>query len=253
MQYQVLYEMSFLNYRLIFFVFITKCTAEVMYTTDFNFRAQPGSRTCFFEKAKASQVMEVYYQVLDGQHGDLDISLDIIDPTGNKIVSDYKRSENSIIMDLVLDGEYSVCLDNTFSVVNSKLVFIYVMIEDQQNETVSEADTEFNVLSGAGNEEKQVEALHWRGTDDTDEPYYIAVEYIADSMSRTLKHVVKARHMLDLFAASKSRDSYIASEDTFIVDLWSGIQISFMCITGFVQVYMIKKLFQRTKNYKTLL
>lgn len=236
--------MSSLGYNLILFMLLSKCTAEVIYTTDLSFLVDPGSRTCFFEKGKAGQMIEVYYQVLNGQHGDLDISLDVIDPIGNKIVSDYKKSENSVIKDLVLDGDYAVCLDNTFSVMNSKLVFIYVMIEDDQSETVSEAETKVSVIEGGdGNKAKQVEALHWTGTDDTDGPYYIPVEVIANSMSRTLKHVVRARHMLDLYAASKSRDSYIVKESTFIVDLWSGMQIGCMCVIGLMQVYMIKNLF----------
>lgn len=216
-----------------------------MYTNDFNFRVDPGGRTCFFEKGKAGQMMEVYYQVIDGQHGDLDISLDVIDPTGNKIVSDYKKPENAIIKDLILDGDYAFCLDNTFSVMNSKLVFIYVTIEDQASETVQENNTsaDVSVLDSEGNEVKQVEALHWMGTDYNGEQYYIPVENIADCMSRILKHVVKARHMLDLYAASKSRDAHIAFEDTFVVDMWSGLQISFMCVVGLMQVYMIKKLF----------
>ncbi|KOB69429.1 Transmembrane emp24 domain-containing protein 1 [Operophtera brumata] len=231
----------------VFVIVLSKCAAEVMYTSDFNFRVEPGGRTCFYEKGKAGQMMEVYYQVLDGQHGDLDISLDVIDPIGEKIVSDYKKSQNAIIKDLVLDGVYSVCLDNTYSIMNSKLVFVYVMIEDQASET-PEPEAEVSVVDNEGNEVKQVEALHWMGTDEAGEPYYIAVEHVADSMSRTLRHVVKARHMLDMYAATKSRDSYVAFEETFVVDMWSGFQISFMCVVGLVQVYMIKKLFRSPKD-----
>lgn len=230
-------------------VLLSECAAaDVMYTSDFNFRVEPGGRTCFFETGKVGQMMEIYYQVLDGQHGELDISLDVIDPAGNKIVSDYKKAENAIIKDLDLDGAYSICLDNTFSIMNSKLVFVYVMIEDQANETVQESEAEVSVVDNEGNEVKQIEALHWMGTDEEGEPYYIAVEHVADSMSRTLKHVVKARHMLDMYAASKSRDSYMAFEETFVVDIWSGFQISCMCIVGLVQVYMIKKLFKSPKD-----
>lgn len=235
--------MGSIGYYLVFLMLSSKCAAEVMYTTDFRFQVDPGSRTCFFEKGKAGQMMEVYYQVLDGQHGDLDISMDVIDPTGNIIVSDFKKPENSVIMDLLIDGDFSFCLDNTFSVMNSKLVFINVMLENQQSGNVTEAETVVGVLENDRNHGNQTEALHWTGTDVNDEQYYVPVADIADSMSRTLKHVSKARHMLYLYAASKSRDSYLAIEGTFMVAMWSAIQISCMCAVGLGQVCMIKKLF----------
>ncbi|XP_063367323.1 transmembrane emp24 domain-containing protein 5-like [Cydia amplana] len=220
------------------------CAAQVTtYETDMNFRVEPGDRTCFFEKGKAGQILEATYQVIDGQHGDLDISFDVVAPDGRELVSDYKQPYNSLIMELEQDGDYVFCLDNTFSVMNSKLVFVSVMIEDKVAEAIENA-TE----PGVGVVE-QKEVLEWTGTLPNGEVYYIEVAHIADSLTRTLKHVVRARHLLDIYGASKSRDTYAAFEDTFIVDLWSAFQITFMCAVGTLQVYMIKKLFNKsTKN-----
>lgn len=246
--------MAFLSLLFIIGGFIfSNCNAagEMMLVKDFHFRVEPGGRTCFFESGKTGQTMEIYYQVVDGQHGDLDISLDVIDSAGSKIVSDYKKSENAIIKELVLDGDYAICLDNSFSVMNSKLVFVYVMIEDQdKSKKENEVEAEVTTLDDKGNEVKEVEELHWTGTADNGEPYYVSVAHIADSMSRTLKHVVQARHMLDLYSATKSRDSYLAFEGTFVVDMWSSFQIIFMCVVGLVQVFMIKQLFKSPKDFE---
>ncbi|XP_047993986.1 transmembrane emp24 domain-containing protein 5-like [Leguminivora glycinivorella] len=227
------------------FLILRACTAQVTtFETDMNFRVEPGDRTCFFENGKAGQILEASYQVIDGQHGDLDISFDIVAPDGTMLASDYKQPYNSLIMELKQDGDYVFCLDNTFSVMNSKLVFVYVLIEDKVAEVIEKAtDPEANVTS------VEKEVLEWRGTLPNGEVYYMEVAQIADSLSRTLKHVVRARHLLDVYGASKSRDSYAAFEDTFIVDLWSAFQITFMCGVGTLQVYMIKKLFNKsTKN-----
>ncbi|XP_061721594.1 transmembrane emp24 domain-containing protein 5-like [Cydia pomonella] len=221
------------------------CAAQVTtYETDMNFRVEAGDRTCFFEKGKAGQILEASYQVIDGQHGDLDISFDIVAPDGQVLASDYKQPYNSLIMELEQDGDYVFCLDNTFSRMNSKLVFVYVMIEDKVAEIIDKATEQ-----GVNVDVEQEEVLEWTGTLPNGEVYYMEVAHIADSLTRTLKHVVRARHLLDMYGASRSRDIYAAFEDTFIVDLWSAFQITFMCAVGMLQVYMIKKLFNKsTKN-----
>lgn len=231
----------------------SKCYAEkpIIFETDVNFRVEPGSRTCVFERAKAGQVMEVFYQVLDGQHGDLDISFDVIAPNSAKLVTDYKKSQNSIIMDLELDGDYAFCLDNTYSVMNSKLVFLYILIEDKDK--MEESDAEVAVVDEEGGEKKEEEVLEWSGVDENGEQYFIEVTAIIESISRTLSQVLKARHLLDIYSATKSRDSYMAIEDTFIVDVWSGLQITLMFVVGMLQVYTIKKLFNRPSDgYKSM-
>ncbi|KAJ2953360.1 hypothetical protein O0L34_g950 [Tuta absoluta] len=205
-----------------------------------NFRIEPGAKTCFFETGTAGQIMEAKYQVTDGQHGDYDITFQITDPKGQLIVDDHKQSHNSYILDVEHTGDYVFCMDNAHSVMNSKLVFVYVMIEDKpvqpvEGEEAVETTTEQN----------ETEVLEWTGFDENNEPYYLPVASIADSVTRTLRHVVKARHALNQYGAMKTRDSYLAFEDTFIVDVWSSFQISCMCVVGMVQVYMIKKLFNR--------
>ncbi|XP_047537030.1 transmembrane emp24 domain-containing protein 1-like [Vanessa atalanta] len=234
--------------KFLFIIVLSKLVAtDQIYETDMNFRVEAGTKTCFFEKGKAGQMMELYYQVLDGQHGDLDISVDVIDPRGIKLISDYKHSQNSIIMDLEYEGDYVFCLDNTYSVMNSKLVFVYVVIEDKK----SENETEVSVVDSEGQEHTEEEILEWVGEEHNGDKYTVKVTDIAASLMRTLNYVVRARHMLDMYSASKSRDSYIAIEDTFIVDMWSAFQITFMMCVGFVQVYMIKKLFDRPCNIQS--
>nr|XP_021186336.2 transmembrane emp24 domain-containing protein 5-like [Helicoverpa armigera] len=233
---------------LIIFIMMMMCTicaSQNIYVSDVNFRIEPGERMCVYESGKVGQMLEVYYQVLDGQHGDLDINFEVSDPKEIKLVSDFKKSENSIIMDLTVDGDYAFCMDNTFSMMNSKLVFLYILLEDKQ--PASDAEAEVAVVDADGTEQKEV--LEWAGVDEKGETYYLELAPMADSLSTTLAHVIKSRHLLNIYAASKSRDSYMAFEDTFIVDVWSGFQISLMFVVGMLQVYMIKKLFNNAHHH----
>lgn len=186
-------------------------------------------------------MLEIQYEVIDGQHGDWDISFEVIDPNENKLLEDYKKTRNEFIFELQVDGEYVFCLDNTFSLMNSKLVFVYVLFENKE-----ETDEGIQISVEDEDQGEHLEqVLEWQGIDEDGKPYYIEVSNITNSLTRILKHVLKARHLLDLYGVSKTRDSYLATEDTFIVDMWSGFQISLMLIVGMVQVFMIKKLFTR--------
>ncbi|XP_038206522.1 transmembrane emp24 domain-containing protein 5-like [Zerene cesonia] len=214
---------------------------QAIFESDVNIRIDAGTRTCIFEKGQAGQIMEFYYQVLDGQHGDLDISVDVFDPKGNKIIAEHKKTQNSIIMDLENSGDFVFCLDNTHSVMNSKLVYFYVVIEDKEKDQ----ETTVNAVGNDGHEYEEGEVVEWIGTDANGEEYAMNVSEIIEYLRRVLNHVVRARHMLDIYSATKTRDSYLALEDTFIVDVWSTFQITFMVCVGMIQVYMIKRLFDR--------
>lgn len=239
--------------RIVFYILASAiwgcCVTQLYNANDMNFRVEPGARLCFYEEGRAGQMLEIHYEVIDGQHGDWDISFEVIDPNGNKLLEDYKKSRNEIIFYLELDGEYVFCLDNTFSLVNSKLVFVYVLFENKQETNAEQhhEESEVNVVDDTGiqHPEQEEEVLEWQGFDEEGNPYYIEVSNITECMTRILKHVLKARHLLDLYGVSKTRDNYLATKDTFIVDMWSGFQISFMLIVGMLQVYMIKKLFDR--------
>lgn len=230
-------------YRVVFYILVSaicrSCVAQTYNENDMNFRVEAGSRLCFYEKGKAGQMLEIHYEVIDGQHGDWDISFEVIDPNEKTLLQDYKKTRNEVIFNLEVDGEYVFCLDNTFSLMNSKLVFVYVLFEDKEE---TNEEMQVSVVNEDGSEHPE-QVLEWEGIDEDGKPYYIEVSNITDCMTRVLKHVLKARHLLDLYGVSKTRDSYLAIEDTFIVDMWSGFQISLMLIVGMVQVFMIKKLF----------
>lgn len=95
----------------------------------------PGARDCFYESAKAGQIVDIEYQVIDGSHGDLDINFDLADSNGRLIYSDYKKLENSHRFKLPHDAELSFCFNNDFSRINSKTVFFEIIIEQEDEDS----------------------------------------------------------------------------------------------------------------------
>lgn len=110
----------------------------------------PGGRDCFYESAKAGQIVDIEYQVIDGSHGDLDISFDLADSNGRLIYSDYKKSDNIHRFKLPHDTELSFCFNNDFSRMNSKTVFFEIIIEKEDDDA---GWSNFDILEGLSPEE----------------------------------------------------------------------------------------------------
>lgn len=92
-------------------------------------KIDPGEIECFYEKAQKNQIIDFEYQVIDGGHGDLDISFELQNPNGHPIVTEYKKSDNIHRIDVQVDGDYRFCFDNSFSSFNAKTVFFELIVE----------------------------------------------------------------------------------------------------------------------------
>lgn len=92
-------------------------------------RIEPGAIECFYERSQKNQVIDFEYQVIDGGHGDLDISFELQNPNGHPMVTEYKKSDNIHRFDVLVDGDYRYCFDNSFSSFNTKTVFFELIIE----------------------------------------------------------------------------------------------------------------------------
>lgn len=106
----------------------------------------PGKEDCFYQKASKGEAIDIEYQVIDGGHGDLDITFHLVDPTGRILVADFKKSENSHRATVKMDGDHKFCFDNTFSSYNAKTVFFELIIENEnEDDWGSDEDIDFQV------------------------------------------------------------------------------------------------------------
>lgn len=66
--------------------------------------------------------------------GELDINFFITGPDGSIITSDDRKMDSLHSVDVKATGEYTVCLDNSFSHLTEKMVFIDIIIDDDSGE-----------------------------------------------------------------------------------------------------------------------
>lgn len=104
--------------------------AETVYSQrEFTVRVEPGTTKCFYERTQKNQIIDFEYQVIDGEHGDLDISFELQNPNGHAMITEYKKSDNIHRFDAIVEGDYRFCFDNSFSSFNTKTVFFELIIE----------------------------------------------------------------------------------------------------------------------------
>lgn len=103
---------------------------------DMTVHIEAGERSCFFEYAKPNQIIDVEYQVIDGGHGDLDVSFELTNPNGYHLVREYKKSDNIHRVKVTTDGDHEFCFDNSFSTFSRKTVYFEIIIEAETDAKV---------------------------------------------------------------------------------------------------------------------
>lgn len=124
-------------------------------------------------------------------------------------------------------GDYQFCFDNTISHFNSKTVFFELIIEDPNNPS----DDENSVFS-------DMEGL------SPEEFYDMKVQDIQDIIHNVRGKITKARQLQDMLRSFEARDRNIAELNCERVNLFSVIIIVTMLCVGFLQVFMIRSLFE---------
>lgn len=181
-----------------------------------------GQVSCFFETAKQGQLMDLDYSVIDGGHGDLDISFTLAEGNGKILFNDYKRSENIHRIDVKSDQIFRFCFDNSFSTFNRKTVFFELIIEAQGDENANSFD---------------YEGLN------PEEVYDVQVQDIYDSVIKVKGFLQRAKQYQDILSTYEARDRNIAEQNFHRVNIWSFIQIFLMVAVGTLQVFMVRSLF----------
>lgn len=191
--------------------------------------------------------------VIDGGHGDLDISFELQNPNGHPIVTEYKRSDNIHRFDVNVDGDYRFCFDNSFSSFNTKTVFFELIIEwDGEQGGGKEDEWGQDILDKAAPEQllkERVSQINFTPIIIIIIVYNLAftlkqVQEIQETIYKLHDNLNAMQRTLDVRRSSEARDRNLAEENNFKVGAWSSFQIILMCIVGSIQVYMLRSLFE---------
>lgn len=191
---------------------------------------EPRKEDCYFQTAKKGETIDIEYQVIDGGHGDLDISFHLADPTGRILIADFKKPENNHRVDATIAGDYRFCFDNTFSSYNTKTIFVELIVENEED------DQWGNDIDLQGIRPEEV--------------YELKVEDIQDIINNVRNHLTKAQQLQALIKSTEARDRNVAEENYFKVNTYSLFQIGVMVFVGIIQVIMVRSLFDdKSKVY----
>merc|ERR1711990_534746 len=163
-----------------------------------------GKRECYMQNLKADGSFEIEYQVVDG--GELDITFEVFDPTGKRIVSDVRQEDGLHNVDTGKGGDFQICLDNRFSRMTPKTVFfeIFLDTDDYEQDTVSGLKT--------------------------------SLSKIKTNHGKTLQYQAMLR-------AFEAKDRSVMEHNYERVNFWSFVHLCAMVGTAMLQVYMLRSMF----------
>ena len=100
------------------------CMVSRVQSRSYTFTVKVAARDsfCLYQPLKEGQYLEVDYQVIEG--GELDLDCHIRNPTARAIKSFQKQSEGYYTFVADESGDYAVCLDNSYSSIVPKLVYL---------------------------------------------------------------------------------------------------------------------------------
>lgn len=219
----------------IFILMITVLNGVISLEKEMTVNIEAGKEECFYQYVKEGNDIDIEYQVIDGSHGELDISFQLVEPSGRVIFADFKKSENGHRVSAKVSGDYKFCFDNKFSSYNMKTVFFEILVEGTDDETWG---NELNL--------DDFEGL------TPDEMLDLKVQDIHDAIHKVRVNLKQVQHLQETIKSHEARDRNIAEENFFKVNTWSVIQIFVMVIVGMVQVVMLKSLFDDSSRAHTL-
>ncbi|XP_054727314.1 transmembrane emp24 domain-containing protein 1 isoform X1 [Anastrepha obliqua] len=217
------------------FLLITVAIFNIVYgyEKEMTVYIEAGKNECFYHPVRNGETIDIEYQVIDGGHGDLDISFSLLDPIGLVIVSDYKKPENIHRHEAGKSGDYRFCFDNTFSSYNRKTVFFELIIEQ-------EGQSAFDNNWDADAAGKKLEEL-----------YDIQVHEIMEYVGRVHMHIARAHQILNMLRSNEARDRNLAEANYSKVNTWSLFQICAMISVGLIQVFMVRSIFDTNTRMST--
>lgn len=195
-----------------------------------------GAIECFHQPAKPGQVLEVEYQVLDSNFGNmevgqkLDINFFMMSPTKQELIKEYARTDAVHRHEVKEHGDHAICFDNSPSMVASRTVYFEVYVDN----TNSEED-------------------EWDPKEIPYSPELIYNDTVSDikaTIKKVHENMDKVKHFQDTMRAHEARDRNIQEHNFIRVNQFSLLFIVVMLGVGAVQVIMVRSLFEERSRLR---
>uniref|UniRef100_A0A224YWU1 Protein ERP2 n=1 Tax=Rhipicephalus zambeziensis TaxID=60191 RepID=A0A224YWU1_9ACAR len=209
--------------------------------TELTVTLRAGGIECFHQPAKVGQILEVEYQVLDANFGNMemqqnmDINFILKSPTGQELIKEQSRTEAIHRHEVKEPGDHTMCFDNSMSTVSSKTVYFEVYVDK----------------TGGGSQEED----EW---DAGEIPYSPELVYndtykdIKATIKKVHENLNQVTHYQDTKRAHEARDRNVQEHNFTRVNQFSMLFIVVMLVVGTVQVIMVRSLFEERSRLRKI-
>jgi len=184
-------------------------------------------RDCYFEDLKKDKSYEIEYQVLDG--GDLDITFELFDPSGKRLVRDVRQEDGMHTVDTKGNaGAYQLCFDNKFSMMTDKTVFFELFQDEDYDYDEDYDDDEYEDFKKG------------LAKDDYEED---TVKGLQTSLNKIKVNHGKTLQFQAMLRAFEAKDRNVIEHNYERVNFWSMVHLLAMVATAIFQVFFLRSLF----------
>ncbi len=205
-------------------VFGLVCCSQAIKDNSFKFRVPAGWYECFYEEFDSSkdERIELYYEVVKG--GGFDIKISVSSPEDVPIIpASIERRGHIPQINADVNGPYRICLDNTFSSVSDKVVYLNIIVHEKSDG-----------VSPTFSSKVQNE-------DDNATNSILLMDASLYHIRQTLRNVsMVQRHLL----TRNSRHLETAESNEDRVFVWSLIETIIILTVSMLQVYIVRYLFK---------
>lgn len=207
--------------------------------TELTVTLRAGGVECFHQPAKVGQVLEVEYQVLDANFGNMEmrqgmeINFILKSPTGQQLVSDQSRTEAIHRHEVKEPGDHTLCFDNSMSTLSTKTVYFEVYVDR------------------AGSQEED----EWEGGEIPYSPELVYNDTYTDIkavIKKVHENLNQVKHYQDVKRAHEARDRNVQEHNFIRVNQFSMLFIVVMLSVGAVQVVMVRSLFEERSRLRKI-
>jgi len=199
------------------------------FSVELSVLVEPNNRECFHQYLQKDLTIEIDFQVLTGGDG-LDISFWASSPT-NVVVTHLQRQQNGRPVFTTREtGEYRFCFDNSFSRFSSKQVHFYIGSTEEYADPIFQPKPIFEPQSKLSVDE----------LGELDDK----LDNFRHSFKRVVQNLAYAQRLQHLFRQYESIDRSLMELSFDRVNLYSTMNVIVLLIVAFIQVYMIRSLFE---------
>ncbi|XP_014815298.1 PREDICTED: transmembrane emp24 domain-containing protein 1 [Calidris pugnax] len=152
----------------------------------------------------------------------------------------YQGAPGNASMEPTEGGDYKLCFDNSFSTISEKLVFFELLFDSPRPEEEEEEED-------GGEEEDEGNGWATAPEDALD----VKIEDIKESIETMRSRLERSIQMQTSLRAFEARDRNLQEKNLGRVNFWSGVNLGLLLVVAFLQVYLLKSLFQDKRTGRT--